>query len=68
VDLNPNKQGRFIPGSLIPIVEPKMLNSERPDVLLVIPWNLSKEIKMQVSDQIQLGSRLIRAIPEVEYF
>jgi 2-polyprenyl-3-methyl-5-hydroxy-6-metoxy-1,4-benzoquinol methylase len=68
VDLNPNKQGRFIPGSLIPIVEPKMLNSERPDILLVIPWNLSKEIKMQVSDQIQLGSRLIRAIPEVEYF
>jgi hypothetical protein len=68
VDLNPNKQGRFIPGSLIPIVEPKMLNSERPDILLVIPWNLSKEIKMQVNDQIQLGSRLIRAIPEVEYF
>ncbi len=68
VDLNPNKQGGFIPGSLIPIVDPIILTSSRPDVLLVLPWNLSTEIKMQLNDQIKLGTRLIRAIPKVEYF
>jgi hypothetical protein len=68
VDLNPNKQGKFIPGSLIPIVDPVILSSSRPDVLFVLPWNLSTEIKLQVKDQIRLGMKLIRSIPKVEYF
>lgn len=68
IDLNPNKQGGFIPGSLIPVVDPTILASSRPDVLLVLPWNLSAEIKMQLNDQVKLGTRLIRAIPKVEYF
>lgn len=68
VDLNPNKQGKFIPGSLIPIVDPAILSSSRPDVLLVLPWNLSIEIKLQLKDQVELGMKLMRAIPKVEYF
>jgi len=66
VDLNPNKQGRFIPGSLIPIVDSKMLDTNPPDILLILPWNLTKEIKSQLSSYFQAGMKAFRAIPNVE--
>ena len=66
VDLNPNKQGRFIPGSLIPIVDSKMLDTNPPDILLILPWNLTKEIKYQLSDYLKAGMKAFRAIPYVE--
>ena len=68
VDLNPSKQGKFIPGCQIPIVDSKMLTSNPPDILLVLAWNLSTELKLQLKDQINLGMKLIKAIPEVVYF
>ena len=68
VDLNPSKQGKFLPGCQIPIVGPEILTSNSPDVLLVLAWNLSIEIKSQLNDQINLGMKLIKAIPEVAYF
>jgi len=68
VDLNPIKQGKFIPGCQIPIVDIKMLTSNPPDILLVLAWNLSTEIKLQLKNHINLGMKLIRAIPEVVYF
>ena len=66
VDLNPNKQGRFIPGSLIPIVDSKMLDTNPPDVLLILPWNLTNEIKSQLSEYLKAGMKAFRAIPYVE--
>ena len=66
VDLNPNKQGRFVPGSLIPIVDSKMLDTNPPDILLILPWNLTKEIKYQLSDYLKAGMKAFRAIPYVE--
>jgi hypothetical protein len=68
VDLNPSKQGKYLPGCQIPIVESKMLTSKPPDILLVLAWNLSTELKLQLSDHINLGMKLIKAIPEVVYF
>lgn len=68
VDLNPNKQGKFLPGSLIPIVDLKELNSNPPNILLILPWNLSLEIKSQLSTLIQSGMQTMRAIPKVELF
>jgi len=68
VDLNPNKQGKFLPGSLIPIVDIKALNTNPPDVLLILPWNLSLEIKSQLSTLIESGMQTMRAIPKVELF
>ena len=68
VDLNPNKQGKFLPGSLIPIVDIKVLNTYPPDILLVLPWNLSHEIKSQLSTLIKSGMQTMRAIPQVELF
>jgi len=68
LDLNPSKQGKFIPGSKIPIVDSSILNLEQPDVLLILAWNLSTEIKSQLNDHIKLGMKLIKGVPEVAYF
>jgi hypothetical protein len=68
VDLNPSKQGKLLPGCQIPIIDPKILTSNPPDILLVLAWNLSTELKLQLKDQINLGMKLIKAIPEVVYF
>ena len=67
VDLNPKKQGRFIPGSRIPIVDLKMLDTNPPDILLILPWNLTSEIKFQLSNYLNAGMKAIRAIPNLEY-
>ena len=44
VDLNPHKQGHFLPGSHIPIYAPDHLRETTPDVVLILPWNLREEI------------------------
>jgi SAM-dependent methyltransferase len=68
VDLNPHKQGNFLPGSRIPIVGLDQLSMNPPDVLLVLPWNLASEIKKQLNQEIKNGLKLLRAIPDLEYF
>jgi hypothetical protein len=68
VDLNPHKQGSFLPGSRIPVVGLDQLAVSPPDVLLVLPWNLASEIKKQLRQEIENGLKLLRAIPNLEYF
>ena len=68
VDLNPHKQGNFLPGSRIPVVGLDQLAMNPPDVLLVLPWNLASEIRKQLSQEIGNGLKLLRAIPSLEYF
>jgi hypothetical protein len=68
VDLNPFKQGNFLPGSLIPVVGLDRLTLDPPDVLLILPWNLASEIKRQLRGEIENGLKLLRAIPSLEYF
>jgi len=68
VDLNPNKQGMYLPGSRIPVVGVDHLYQTKPDVLLVLPWNISTEIKTQLSDMVEAGMKLLRALPKLEYF
>ena len=68
VDLNPHKQGNYLPGSKIPIVGRVELLQNPPDVLLVLPWNLAAEVKAQLGDQVKKGMKLLRAIPNLEYF
>lgn len=67
VDLNPYKQGNFLPGSRIPIVGEDLLSESPPDVLLVLPWNLFDEIRDQLSYLSKNGTRFLRAIPSLEY-
>jgi SAM-dependent methyltransferase len=65
VDRNPAKQGKFMPGSRIPIVGPERLVEERPDEVLVLPWNLTAEIRGELAAMLARGTRLVTAIPEL---
>jgi len=66
VDRNPYKHGRFTPGTHIPIFPPQYLAAERPDVVLILPWNLRAEISAQLADVPARGGRLVVAIPALE--
>lgn len=66
VDRNPAKQGKFLPGSQIPIVDVDRIREERPDYLLILPWNLKSEIMEQVSWIREWGGCFLTAIPRLE--
>ncbi len=66
VDRNPYKHGRFTPGTHIPIFPPERLTAERPDLVLILPWNLRTEISAQLADVTGWGGRLVVAIPRLE--
>jgi SAM-dependent methyltransferase len=65
VDAAPAKQGRLLPGSHIPIRAPEVLRGERPDTLLVLPWNLATEVAAQLRDLVVQGTRLFIAVPAI---
>ena len=62
VDRNPHKQGKFLPGTHIPIYAPERIEEERPDCILILPWNLEREITEQLSFVVS-GGRADRPIP-----
>ncbi|HEV7508798.1 MAG TPA: class I SAM-dependent methyltransferase [Thermoanaerobaculia bacterium] len=66
VDRSPHKQGRFLPGTRIPIYGPDRLRETRPDYVLILPWNLKEEIMEQMADVRSWGGRFVVAIPEVK--
>lgn len=65
VDRNPSKQGKFMPGSRIPIVGEDHLKTKRPDVVLVLPWNLRSEVDAQLAYIRQWGGQMLVAVPEI---
>jgi len=66
VDRSPVKQGKFLPGTHIPIYPPERLAETRPDYVLVLPWNLRDEISQQLAYVRSWGARLVLPIPELE--
>ncbi len=64
-DAAPSKQGKFMPGSHIPIRPPKVLDKERPDSVLVLPWNIAAEVRSQLADIVETGTALFAAVPEL---
>jgi SAM-dependent methyltransferase len=64
-DLNPHKQGSFLPGSHIPIRSPDALREDEPDVVLILPWNLTQEIVEQLSFIREWGGRFAARTPEL---
>jgi SAM-dependent methyltransferase len=66
VDRSPVKQGKFLPGTHIPIYAPERLAETRPDYILVLPWNLREEISGQLAYARSWGGRLVFPIPALE--
>jgi hypothetical protein len=66
VDRNPYKHGRFLPGTHIPIFPPERIAETKPDCILILPWNLKKEISAQLDYVRRWGGRLIVPIPRPE--
>jgi hypothetical protein len=66
VDRNPYKHGRYTPGTRIPIHPVDRLEKDRPDVIVVLPWNLATEITEQLSYVREWGGRLVFPIPTLE--
>jgi SAM-dependent methyltransferase len=68
VDRNPYKQGKFLPGTHIPIYAPEKINETRPDFLLVLPWNFKDEIMQQMAYILDWGAQFIVPIPEARIY
>ncbi|SEF31203.1 Methyltransferase domain-containing protein [Amycolatopsis pretoriensis] len=66
VDRNPYKHGRFTPGTRIPVLPPERIEADRPDYVLVLPWNLREELTEQLSYIGAWGGKLVFPIPHLE--
>ena len=64
-DAAPSKQGKFLPGVHIPILPPAALREQRPDVVLILPWNIAEEVVSQHAYVREWGGRFMVAVPEL---
>ena len=66
VDRSPGKQGKFMPGSRIPIVHEDHLWADKPDRIVILPWNLRDEVTAQLVQARSWGARFVVAVPTLE--
>jgi len=66
VDRNPYKQGRYLPGSHIPIEAPEKIRETKPNYLIILPWNIKDEIMKQMDFIREWGGRFVIPIPRLE--
>lgn len=66
VDASPHKQHHYLPGVKIPIFSPQKINETKPDYVLILPWNLKKEIMSNMTDIRHWGGKFVTAIPKLE--
>lgn len=64
-DAAPSKQGKFLPGTHVPILPPAVLSERRPDIVIILPWNIADEVIAQQSCVLEWGGRFVVAIPEL---
>ncbi|WP_067689327.1 class I SAM-dependent methyltransferase [Nocardia jejuensis] len=67
VDRNPYKHGRFTPGTRIPVHPPERIDADRPDVVLVLPWNLEAEITAQLRHVTGWGGEIVYPLPTLHH-
>ena len=65
-DAAPSKQGKFLPGSHIPVVKEERLREYQPDFIVIFPWNIKEEIIVQLSYIREWGGKFVVAVPELE--
>ena len=68
VDRSIHKQNHFLPGTHIPIYAPDKIKETKPDYVLILPWNLKKEISKQMSYIREWGGKFVVGIPEIQIF
>ncbi|HEY2722544.1 MAG TPA: methyltransferase C-terminal domain-containing protein, partial [Chitinophagaceae bacterium] len=66
VDANPHKQNKWLPASHIPVVNESYLKQQQPDYVIILPWNLKKEITEQLAYIRQWGGKFVIPIPKLE--
>lgn len=66
VDRNPAKQGKYLPGSRIPVVGEEELTKVRPDFVVIFPWNLRDEVMGELAHIGEWGGRFVTAVPELK--
>ncbi|MCK7613971.1 class I SAM-dependent methyltransferase [Roseibium sediminicola] len=67
-DAAPAKQGKYLPGSHIPVLPPVVLTDQRPDYLIILPWNIAEEIRRQNEDLAARGTQFVTFIPETRFW
>ncbi|MBC7751095.1 MAG: SAM-dependent methyltransferase, partial [Candidatus Saccharibacteria bacterium] len=65
VDRNPAKQNKYLPGSRIPIVEESIIRQEKPDYVLILPWNLRQEVTEQLKYIYEWGGKFVTSVPSL---
>jgi hypothetical protein len=65
-DAAPSKQGKYLPGTHIPILHPSVLSERRPDIVLILPWNIADEVMKQQQQVREWGGRFAVAVPELK--
>jgi hypothetical protein len=67
-DRNPHKQRKLLPGTHIPVVSPEELMQAKPDYVLILPWNLRDEIRLQLDGIREWGGRFVTPVPSVRVY
>jgi SAM-dependent methyltransferase len=65
-DAAPSKQGKFMPGSHIPILPPSELTKRKPDWIIILPWNIAEEVIQQQQQVRSWGGKFVIAVPELK--
>lgn len=68
VDASPHKQGRFLPASHIPVVDESFIKREKPDFVIILPWNIKEEIISQLNYIREWNGKFVVAIPALEIY
>ena len=64
-DAAPSKQGKFMPGSHIPIFHPDEIMKNKPDVIIILPWNIAPEVKKQLAEAKKWNAHFVTAVPSL---
>jgi SAM-dependent methyltransferase len=64
-DAAPAKQGKYLPGSHVPVLAPASLRQDQPDFVLILPWNIAREVEEQMSFLREAGTKFVTAIPQL---
>jgi SAM-dependent methyltransferase len=66
-DAAKSKQGKFLPGSHIPILKPEKIKHYKPDIIIILPWNIKEEVVNQLNFVKEWGGIFVTVVPEVSY-